>query len=557
MCYRVLLTYFLLLAAVVGYGRERMAVNAYGNLSDESTEWLMEQGRTYFSNRIPDSALVCFSIVAERYNRSNSSKDKETAARALNDLACIYQYFYFDYRQAHNSFMKALDMCEEGGYEQAKAIVSLNLANLLSLYGNGFESKSVADQARQLYSQSLQGAYNTGSWELYATAFIDYAEKFPDLELKNYRQLFQSSIPDSVQNLKFARCYYHALENIQQGRYKQARQWLFQQIEATNAKWLPERYLLQAYIAVAHTYELEGDDAHAAEVLVEAESLAREKGTVDYKIIVCGELAKCYQRMGVEALAQDYKIRYLEMKDSVHEANSLVSIGEMNLVHELKKEEIKVQSLIERHDRQRNILLMALIGLAIVSIFTFVLLRAYRMLQNRNKSLYEKNQAVMHAEAEERQLRKDYELKLQQRDQLLQDMAQEQQSPQHKYSKSSLNDEDRQRLIVSIQDIMNDPQVICQQDFTLAKLAKMIGSNTSYVSQVINEKYEVPFSNLLGSFRIKEACHRMDDVEHYGKMTIEAISEGVGFRSRVTFLTAFKREIGMTPSEYLKISKSK
>ena len=104
---------------------------------------------------------------------------------------------------------------------------------------------------------------------------------------------------------------------------------------------------------------------------------------------------------------------------------------------------------------------------------------------------------------------------------------------------------------------MNDADVICQQDFTLAKLAKMIDSNTSYVSQVINEKYGMTFSNLLGHFRVREACCRMDDVEHYGKMTIEAISESVGFRSRVTFFSAFKREIGMSPSDYWKIAKSK
>jgi len=103
---------------------------------------------------------------------------------------------------------------------------------------------------------------------------------------------------------------------------------------------------------------------------------------------------------------------------------------------------------------------------------------------------------------------------------------------------------------------LNDADVICQKDFSLAKLSKMIGSNTTYVSQVINEKYDLSFSNLLGHFRVKEACRRMDDQENYGNMTIEAISNSVGFRSRVTFLMVFKREIGMTPSEYLKAAKS-
>lgn len=35
--------------------------------------------------------------------------------------------------------------------------------------------------------------------------------------------------------------------------------------------------------------------------------------------------------MGDKTLAQSYKMRYLEMKDSVHEANNLVSIGELHI----------------------------------------------------------------------------------------------------------------------------------------------------------------------------------------------------------------------------------
>ena len=36
--------------------------------------------------------------------------------------------------------------------------------------------------------------------------------------------------------------------------------------------------------------------------------------------------------------------------------------------------------------------------------------------------------------------------------------------------------------------------------------------------------------------------------------TIEAISESVGFKSRTRFASNFKKEVGMPPSEYRKIS---
>ena len=119
-----------------------------------------------------------------------------------------------------------------------------------------------------------------------------------------------------------------------------------------------------------------------------------------------------------------------------------------------------------------------------------------------------------------------------------------------KYSHSRLTEEQRETLMTRIQQLLGSTEVICQQDFTLGKLSKMADSNTTYVSQVINEKYGMTFSNVLGSLRVREACRRMTDTEDTKNFTIEAIASSVGFKSRTSFLNAFKRETGCTPSEY-------
>ena len=121
---------------------------------------------------------------------------------------------------------------------------------------------------------------------------------------------------------------------------------------------------------------------------------------------------------------------------------------------------------------------------------------------------------------------------------------------EEKYSHSNLTDSQRETLVTRIQEIIDTPGIICQQDFTLSRLAKMADSNTTYVSQVINEKYGVAFSNLLGRLRVQEACRRINDMKNYGNLTIEAIAGSVGFKSRSAFINSFKRETGQTPSEY-------
>lgn len=97
---------------------------------------------------------------------------------------------------------------------------------------------------------------------------------------------------------------------------------------------------------------------------------------------------------------------------------------------------------------------------------------------------------------------------------------------------------------------MDQSDWICRKEFSLNQLAQLVGSNKTYVSQVINEKYGVSFSILLGNNRIKEACRRINDEEQYGQYTLEGISESVGFKSKATFNSSFKRLIGLTPSEY-------
>ena len=281
------------------------------------------------------------------------------------------------------------------------------------------------------------------------------------------------------------------------------------------------------------------------------------------------------------------------------QSSHLVGIGEMNYIQQLKQEEKKANEMAARQRRQLYMLIFGGVLLFIMGCSALLLYRKNRQLLFSNKSLFEKNQEVMRAEEAEQQLRKQYEQKLQsyhdeqeqirrlsaehieQAQELIDYQARVEESstaapspltttddnghaieqeppsptaPTSKYSRSNLSDEQRQTLIYRIQEVLNTPETICQTDFSLAKLAKLVGSNTAYVSQVINEKTGQTFSIVVGKYRIKEACRRLNDTKNYGHVTIESISEGVGFKSRSTFIAAFKRQIGLTPSEYIKMA---
>lgn len=116
-----------------------------------------------------------------------------------------------------------------------------------------------------------------------------------------------------------------------------------------------------------------------------------------------------------------------------------------------------------------------------------------------------------------------------------------------------LNEIQINRLLNSINNVMNNVDVISRSDFSLNMLAQMVDSNTKYVSWVINYSYGKSFRTFLNEYRIREACKRLADQEHYGNLTLQAIYENLGYNSAASFIQAFKKENGMTPSTYQKL----
>jgi AraC-type DNA-binding domain-containing proteins len=86
---------------------------------------------------------------------------------------------------------------------------------------------------------------------------------------------------------------------------------------------------------------------------------------------------------------------------------------------------------------------------------------------------------------------------------------------------------------------------------SLSELAKKIGESSHHVSQVMNEKLNKSFFELLASYRIEEAKKILSG-DKKGKITVEEVSEMVGYNSKTAFNNAFKKLSGKTPSEFRK-----
>lgn len=121
--------------------------------------------------------------------------------------------------------------------------------------------------------------------------------------------------------------------------------------------------------------------------------------------------------------------------------------------------------------------------------------------------------------------------------------------------KNSINEVSIQPEIIEeikqkiIEKIVEEPYL--DKSLTIHQFSKSLGSNSKYVSMVLNSEFKQNFATFINFYRIEKAKQLLvSDLS--SKYTIETISETVGFRSKSAFNKAFKNIEGVTPSEFKK-----
>lgn len=192
-------------------------------------------------------------------------------------------------------------------------------------------------------------------------------------------------------------------------------------------------------------------------------------------------------------------------------------------------------------EKMKNRMLMGVIVFSVILSFLLVLLFInYRKVQEQNHRLYAKSLEMIRADEEKRELieRLQGETKEEAED--------ETKSKTHTMDEGKMSD-----LMQRVFIVMETSDEIFSPDFSLPRLSELVGDKRNNVSEAINQRYKNNFNGLLNEYRIKEACRRFNDLDRYGNLTVEAIGQSVGFKSRSAFSTVFKQIVGLTPSAYL------
>ncbi|MBN2669387.1 MAG: tetratricopeptide repeat protein [Bacteroidales bacterium] len=269
--------------------------------------------------------------------------------------------------------------------------------------------------------------------------------------------------------------------------------------------------------------------------------IATQIRAINFQIEAYEILVNIYnQRKAYNLSVESYKA-LLALKDSMFSIETNKQINEIIEKHESKRKQEKLELLELTNKNQRLIIEKAEhqnIILSIILIAVFILLSLIFYLYLSKQRDLKRRIADNIKTAKEDLLF----------EQLLKQKANE------KYKDSTLNVEQKDKLINELANLLIEEKYFLKPNLTIDILANQLGTNKTYLSQVINEHYATNFNSFINEYRIKEA-RKMLITQDYNNYSLEGIASIVGFNNRASFITAFKKYTGVTPSVFQKNNK--
>lgn len=104
--------------------------------------------------------------------------------------------------------------------------------------------------------------------------------------------------------------------------------------------------------------------------------------------------------------------------------------------------------------------------------------------------------------------------------------------------------------VPAIEKIMED-RVYLNPNLTLKDMAKLLDTNSSILSKVINQGYGRNFNDFINEYRIEAVLQALHQGQH-ATHTLSGIAHNCGFNSKATFNRAFKKYLQLSPSDYIR-----
>lgn len=528
------------------------AIANYNKWENLPIPTLMQMGFNFYENELlADSALLCYTIVSNRQPDELVGEELNQYIGAVRNLGTLYLYSYHDYFKAYTFLIDAKELAEKYHREKMLAFVYVDLANLYLVEHELNTSNVSLGQILNTYKKAFNIGVKYNEWKAILPSFTSMVElAFGESEISSISKeidVFKKlKLSDSIPEAKYAQMLCDGLELWRNGEKDKALS-AFQTLSFNEGNLENNSiysYRLIKHIILYEAYLQLGQREKALNELGLLETESVKRGFFDGLAVAYTLYIKYYDGSNDQVQRDKYKLKWYNLRDSVVNGSRLNEVNTVGFLREIDKMSMRQKQFVveQKHSRQ---MLWTLGAFLVFVLASFVLLAInYRRIHQKNRLLYENNLAFLAAD-EQRRLEAES-----------QKPTDEEDLPA-KYGANKMEDDTIQELWQNIVHVMEYSQEIYDETFNLNRLSELVGAKSHQISQAINSQGDWSFFTLLAHYRIKKACQRMNDVVNYGSYTIESIGQSVGFRSRSNFVKVFKKQVGITPSEYLKMARGK
>lgn len=113
-------------------------------------------------------------------------------------------------------------------------------------------------------------------------------------------------------------------------------------------------------------------------------------------------------------------------------------------------------------------------------------------------------------------------------------------------------DNSENKMLNSLLHLLDVEHIYQKAELSLESLAQELGTNNTYVSQLINGEFNCNFKTLINRYRINYC--KTEIKENPDNLAMKNIGMKAGFKSQSTFYATFKQEVGMTPLQFAKVA---
>ncbi len=397
---------------------------------------------------------------------------------------------------------------------------------------------SVLDQARDV--DSALSCYAASNLILYSDR--GNVAKISDEALKRY---FESAKTTQLNGYKFNMKLDSIMRYVHNVDYDNAMRVIG---HIRDLPGIPSQRVLPGIYFISGNISAEvGHYEEALKFYKESEKLVDPKHGQDMQLEVFEALENVYTHLGDEKMAGKYAREANALRRQITSFSQISSFKQSELAEEINGMET---DLLRERETSRNRLRWSIIGLVfgvLAAIIIGMLLFFMRRMREKNALLYKRYVELLNPQPERvPEIEEAVERAAEER---LPEEEDEEEEGGFAEEGRSFTEE-----IGRIERALSESDEIFSADFSSASLAVLAGVKPRLLSTIISTHYQTSFRNLVNSRRVRAVCRKLETGTEYDNLTVDAIAESIGIRSRTTFTSAFKRETGMTPAQYIRFA---